>query len=101
MSIGNPDAKLLEDLHFINIMYGNAEYHKLYKLCRQLLEKNERLMKACSESYQVVGQMLLEIDERPKFTNEDVVRALDNLIAAINNEPEPHEDLLPWPKPQS
>lgn len=63
-----------------------------------LVEKNQKLEKACAETYQVLGQLLLFDDVYPEYTNHDIERALDNLVAAINNEPEPHEDLIPWPK---
>jgi hypothetical protein len=64
-------------------------------------EHKERLQAACNEAYQVIGLMLLEGHEHPRYTDKDVRRMLDNLLAAVNNRPLPHSDLLPWPKPQS
>lgn len=63
-----------------------------------LKEHKERLEAACCEAYQVVGQMLLEDHERSRYTHKDVTRMLDNLLAAVNNRPLPHSDILPWPK---
>jgi antitoxin component HigA of HigAB toxin-antitoxin module len=55
----------------------------------------DRLVRDCAEAYQVVGAISadLEIDEHP-----DIVRALDNLSAASEGRPRPHEDLLPFPR---
>lgn len=60
-------------------------------------EQLEQARRDCAEAYQVVGQMLGTASERMSWTDDDVVRALDNLSAAANGEPRPHEDLLPWP----
>jgi chromosome segregation ATPase len=55
----------------------------------------ERLRRDCAEAYQVLGA----ISTQPSnHTDDDVARALDNLHAAADGEPRPHEDLLPWPK---
>lgn len=59
-------------------------------------EKIERLQRDCGEAYQVIGAGMLGI--QCVFTQSDVARALDNLSAAANGEPRPHDDLLPWPK---
>lgn len=57
----------------------------------------QRLRRDCGEAYQIVGHML-GIDEFViRFTDDDVERALDNLAAAANGLPRPHDDLLPWP----
>lgn len=54
-----------------------------------------RLRRDCSEAYQVIGAMA---DHAFPFENADVQRALDNLSAAANGRPRPHDDLLPWSK---
>lgn len=56
----------------------------------------ERLRRDCAEAYQVVGAGML--GEPCSYTQADVERALDNLSAAANGEPRPHDDLLPWPR---
>lgn len=56
----------------------------------------ERLRQDCGEAYQVIGAGML--GEPVTYAQADVERALDNLSAAANGEPRPHEDLLPWPK---
>ncbi len=60
-----------------------------------LREEVERLRRDCAEAYQVVGAGML--GEPCSYTQADVGRALDNLSAAANCEPRPHDDLLPWP----
>ena len=56
----------------------------------------ERLRRDCAEAYQVLGA----ISTQPcPHTARDVERALDNLCAAAEGKPRPHDDLLPWPKP--
>ena len=55
----------------------------------------ERLRRDCAEAYQVLGA----ISTQPcAHTARDVERALDNLCAAAEGKPRPHDDLLPWPK---
>lgn len=78
--------------------YGKAAQLKEQLEHWQMVEHKERLEAACCEAYQVVGQMLLEGHERPRYTYKDVTRMLDNLLAAVNNRPLPHSDILPWPK---
>ena len=56
----------------------------------------ERLREDCAEAYQVMGSLL--IGEPVKWSDEDAQRALDNIVAAANGEPRPHDDLLPWPR---
>lgn len=68
--------------------------------CKARLERLnaevERLRRDCAEAYQVIGAgMFLDTSQ---YTQADVERALDNLSAAANGEPRPHDDLLPWPK---
>ena len=53
-----------------------------------------RLRRDCAEAYQVIGAMAVIA----KYNHRDIARVLDNLSAAANDEPRPHEDLLPWPK---
>ena len=62
----------------------------------RLNEEVDRLLRDCSEAYQVIGAGMFM--EPCKYTQEDVERALDNLIAAVNGDERPHDDLLPWPK---
>jgi hypothetical protein len=38
------------------------------------------------------------MDPSTPYTEDDVVRVLDNMVAAANGDPRPHEDLLPWPR---
>ncbi len=80
--------------------FGNADEIKFTVEYLNIIQHNERLQAACSEAYQVVGHMLLESHEQPKYTHQDVILVLDNLIAAVNNIPLPHSDVLPWPKSQ-
>lgn len=59
----------------------------------------DRLRRDCAEAYQVMGAVLLnQVYEPVRYTEEDAVRALDNLWAAASGTPRPHEDLLPWPQ---
>jgi hypothetical protein len=60
------------------------------------LSEIERLRRDCAEAYQVIGAGML-LAPVP-YTQDDVARALDNLSAAANGDPRPHDDLLPWPK---
>jgi hypothetical protein len=63
----------------------------------QLALEIERLRRDCGEAYQVIGAgMFLD---PVAYTQDDVERAMDNLNAAANGAPRPHDDLLPWPKP--
>lgn len=55
-----------------------------------------RLRDDCGEAYQVIGAGMLS--DPCAYTEGDVERALDNLIAACNGDPKPHHDLLPWPR---
>lgn len=55
-----------------------------------------RLRDDCGEAYQVIGAGML--GDPCSYTEGDVERALDNLIAACNGDPKPHHDLLPWPR---
>lgn len=65
---------------------------------REAADEIERLREDCAEAYQVCGAALLGPD-KVKWTDDDAVRVLDNLSAAANGDPRPHDDLLPWPKP--
>lgn len=61
----------------------------------------DRLRRDCAEAYQVMGSVLLNpVYDPVRYTEEDAVRALDNLWAAASGAPRPHEDLLPWPAPR-
>lgn len=64
-------------------------------MCAEAADVIERLRDDCAEAYQVIGAGMLG-DPCP-YTDEDVERALDNLFAAANGDPRPHDDLLPWP----
>lgn len=55
----------------------------------------ERLRKDCPEANQVMGCVL--IGDPFTYSDRDAERALDNIFAAANGDPRPHEDLLPWP----
>lgn len=59
----------------------------------------DRLRSDCAQAYQVIGAALLAPADPPDWTEDDVIRALDNLAAAANGGIRPHDDLLPWPKP--
>ena len=63
---------------------------------KALTREVERLRRDCAEAYQVIGAGLME--PVSPHTQDDVERALDNLIAAANGDPRPHDDLLPWPR---
>lgn len=68
----------------------------------ELERERDELRRDCGEAYQVVGAAMLgELHERVDFTDDDTVRALDNLSAACCGRPRPHDDLLPWPKPKA
>lgn len=58
----------------------------------------ERLRRDCAEAYQVVGAGMW--GKPCDYFQWDVERALDNLLAAAEGKPRPHDDLLPWPKPE-
>ena len=64
----------------------------------RLRNEIERLQADCAEAYQVVGHMLRLGEKLPRWTDDDVERALDNLWAAASGKKRPHHDLLPWPK---
>ena len=59
-------------------------------------EKIDRLLRDCAEAYQVISAGMFGTP--CVFTQRDVERAVDNLEAAANGTPRPHDDLLPWPK---
>ena len=65
-------------------------------LCDRAANAIERLLEDCGEAYQVIGAGML--GEPCAYTEDDVERALDNLSAATNGDPRPHNDLLPWPR---
>ena len=56
----------------------------------------KRLRRDCAEAYQVIGAGML--GEPCAYTQDDVERALDNLLAASEGHQRPHDDLLPWPQ---
>ena len=56
----------------------------------------ERLRRDCAEAYQVVGTISGVLLDNESVRMEDVSKALDNLIAAANGEPRPHDNLLPF-----
>lgn len=68
------------------------------KVAKLLADEVRRLREDCAEAYQVCGAAMLCPGE-VKWTDDDAVRVLDNLSAAANGEPRPHDDLLPWPRP--
>lgn len=80
------------------IMGGNLAFidDDVARCIITLRDECERLRQDCAEAYQVVGAATF--DGSPNYTDDDVTRALDNLSAASNGEPRPHDDLLPWPK---
>ena len=51
----------------------------------------DRLRRDCAEAYQVIGCLAGDF-----FNDDAVIRAMDNLFAAANGDPRPHEDLLPF-----
>lgn len=86
---------LVIELHR-QIHISQKKIEHLSTIIQEADEEIGRLRRDCSEAYQVVGcGMLMEPVE---YTQGDVERALDNLIAAANGEARPHDDLLPWPK---
>ena len=54
--------------------------------------QRDELQRDCAEAYRVVGALAGD-----RFKSNSVQRALDNLGAATDGEPRPHDDLLPWP----
>jgi hypothetical protein len=60
---------------------------------KALTREVERLRRDCYEAYQIVGIALM--DPATPHTEDDVARVLDNLVAAANGDPRPHDDLLP------
>lgn len=61
-----------------------------------MADKIRRLRRDCAEAYQVMGAGFCI---GAAYRAADVERALDNLNAAAQDKPRPHDDLLPWPKP--
>lgn len=73
---------------------------ELDSLARERDESNaeiHRLRRDCAEAYQVVGTLSCVLWDSENVSSEDVTKALDNLMAAANGEPRPHDDLLPFP----
>lgn len=64
---------------------------------RRYEEELDRLRRDCAEAYQVIGAMA-STDVPLNLDHPDVIRALDNMSAAANKQPRPHDDLLPFPK---
>lgn len=88
-----------DDPEYCGTVVGGAKELKDYLEHWKLVEHKERLEAACNEAYQVLGITLLTANGGiPKYTNEDVKRILDNLLAAVNNRPLPHSDILQWKK---
>ncbi len=58
-------------------------------MARELVE----LRALCDEIYQVVGVLAHQVDV---FSTPEVERAMNNLVAASNGSPLPHETLLPF-----
>jgi hypothetical protein len=52
-----------------------------------------RLRRDCAEVYQVMGAMIAAAG---MADHPQAIKALDNLSAAANGQPRPHEDLLPF-----
>lgn len=75
-----------------------AEIASIFMDLAALLGEVDRLREDCAQAYQVVGAMgTSDGHEGYRFDSNSVQRALDNLGAAADGEPRPHEDLLPWP----
>lgn len=62
---------------------------EIQEMARELVE----LRALCGEVYQVVGVLAHQADV---FSTPEVDRAMNNLVAAINGSPLPHETLLPF-----
>lgn len=54
-------------------------------------EETERLKLDCAEAYQVIAALA---EKAGLFDSKVVTKALDNLTAAANGDPRPHDDLL-------
>lgn len=59
----------------------------------RLKAERDALREICAEAYQVVGHLA---HYAGVFDYPDTVRALDNLCAAADGEPIPHESVLPF-----
>ena len=63
----------------------------------------ERLRQDCGELYQVISTLEAVCDvhalKAAGISGSDIIRALDNALAASEGKPRPHKSLLPWPKP--
>lgn len=68
-----------------------------HELGRKAAAEIERLRRDCAEAYQVVGTLSGVLWSNESVRMEDVTKALDNLLAAAEGKPRPHEDLLPFP----
>lgn len=74
----------------------SIEMRKAQALLAEARDALTRLRRDCAEAYQVVGCMA---GDTFAFDDPNVERALDNLHAAADGAPRPHDDLTPWPKP--
>jgi hypothetical protein len=83
-----------KDPEFHYTVFGNSVQIKEQCEHWKMVEHKERLEAACEQAYQVVGLIALEDSERFK----SLKTLLDNLLAAMNNRPLPHSDVLPWSK---
>ncbi len=64
----------------------------------------ERLRRDCAEAYQAVGCLAHAVGycsaDAPDALTGPITKLLDNLSAAENGDPRPHEDLLPFSLPE-
>lgn len=79
-----------EDLHSVS---GTNKYATAMSLAADQIE---RLRRDCAEAYQVVGTISGVLWDNKNVRMDDVTKALNNLLAAANGEPRPHENLLPF-----
>lgn len=62
---------------------------------RELEAQVKRLQKDCAEAYQAFDHLSFYFDDDEC---KDCEKILDNLAAAANGDPRPHDDLHPWPR---
>lgn len=70
------------------------EGQRLCPLYKAAADEIERLQRDCAEAYQVLGVV------SASAPGLNVDRALDNLSAAAQGDPRPHDDLLPFLTPE-
>jgi hypothetical protein len=74
------------------VCIGVEAYH-LVMLTNRSSGEIERLRYDCAEAYQVIGQLAANAD---LLGHPSVAKALDNLSAAAQGDPRPHDNLLPF-----